>query len=103
KSYPRSAIGFQRWRLRRGGADGKCVCPTKRRLHGQQLIADDGRGQGGGAQEGAEREFVAGRVLAGELDVAVADHRAGDRSQDQGEQGPRKPRKLPTMATSLTS
>src|ERR1035438_3551146 len=48
-------------------------------LHREQPLAKDGRSQGGGAQEGAEREFVAVRFLAGELNVAVADQRAGER------------------------
>src|ERR1019366_1726067 len=39
-------------------AQGGALC----HLHGEQVIAHDARDEGGGAQEGAERESVAGRV-----------------------------------------
>src|ERR1019366_4737282 len=65
-------------------SDGQARRPV---LHREQPVAEDGRGQGSGAQEAAEGEFEGGRVLAGELDVAEADHRAGEGSQDQGDPG----------------
>jgi PAS domain S-box-containing protein len=56
-------------------------------LRGKQAAAGNGGDQRGEAQEGAEGQFVVGGILAGNLDIAIADHGARDGAEDERKQG----------------